>query len=100
MWTLRASAGEVHSGEFCDTPNVSRIGASPNGELCDLQARAVGGEHGHLLLGHGLHDVVNVDPLAACMRPKTVVDLIGFDELACDVRRTLENRSKLRGFFL
>jgi replication-associated recombination protein RarA len=60
----------------------------------------VGGEHGHLLLRHGLHDVVNVDPLAARMRPKAVVDLIGFDELACNARRTPEKRSKLCGFLL
>jgi hypothetical protein len=34
------------------------------------------------------------------MRPKAVVDLIGFDELACDARRTPEKRSKLGSFLL
>jgi hypothetical protein len=90
----------VHSGKFCHTLNISRSRASPNGELCDLQVRPVGGEFGHLLLRHGLHDVVNVDPLAARMRPETVVDLVGFDELTYDLRRTSEKRSKLGGFLL
>ena len=85
METQRGSVGKVHSGEFCDALNVNRIRVCSNSELCDLQARPMAGEHGHLLLRHWLHDVVNVDPLATCMRPKTVVDLIGFDELGCDV---------------
>lgn len=90
----------MHSGKPCDTLNVSQIRSRPIGELCDLQVRPVGREHGHLLFRHGLHDVVNVNTLAARMRPKTVVDLIGFDELACDVRGTPEKRSKLDGFLL
>lgn len=85
MQTQRGSVGKVHSGEFCDALNVGRIRVSSNSELCDLQVRPMGGEHGHLLLRHGLHDVVNVDPLTTRMRPETVVDLIGFDESGCDV---------------
>ena len=95
--TPSGSFGEVRSGEFCDTLNVSGIKQGPNGELRNLQVRSVSSEDGHLLLRHGLHDVVNVDPLATGMRPKTVVDLIRFDELASDVRRTPEKRSKLGG---
>ena len=98
--TPSGSFGEVHSGEFCDTLNVSQIKHRPKGELCGLQVRSVSSEDGHLLLRHGLHDVVNVDPLATGVRPKTVIDLIRFDELASDVRRTPEKRSKLGGFLL
>ena len=60
----------------------------------------MGGEHGYLFLRHGLHHVMNVNPLTPSMRPKTVVDLVGFDELLCDARRAPEKRSKLSGFLL
>jgi hypothetical protein len=95
-----ASVTEEHSGDFCNALNVSWVGASSIGKLCGLQVRTMGGEHGHLLLRHGLHDVVNVAPLTARMRPKTIVDLVGFDELVCDERCAPEKRSKLSGFFL
>ena len=43
----------------------------------------------HLLLGHWLHDVVNVDRIPTCVRPKTVVDVISFDSwlVTCDARQ-------------
>jgi hypothetical protein len=94
------SVREPNPSEVADALNVSRVGRTPHGEHCDLQARPVGSKIGHLLLSHGLHDVVNVDRLTARMRPKAVVDLISFDKLACDLRRSPEKRPKLSRFIL
>ena len=78
--------------------NVTWVGRTPHGEHCDLQARTVGSKIGYLLLGYGLHDVVNVDGHTTRMRPEAVVDLISFDKLACYLRRSPEKRPKLSRF--
>jgi hypothetical protein len=96
----RPSADKALASKLGDSLNLGGFGVLVVGEHGNLESGTVCSVLCGLITRHWLHDVVDMHRHTAGMRPKTVVNLVGSNQVASDGRRSLKQLSQLSGFGL